>query len=65
MQTSGYNEIAIPKLEWRMSNKVYPPSGAPPASPRLVKGDQGIPNDEADGFATSRHPGENRGPDIL
>jgi hypothetical protein len=28
-----------------MSNKGYPPSAAP-ASPRLVKGDQGISNDE-------------------
>jgi len=28
-----------------MSNKVYPPSAAP-ANQRLVKGDQGISNDE-------------------
>jgi hypothetical protein len=27
--------------------------------------EQGISNDEVDGFVRSRHPGENRGPDIF
>jgi len=42
--TLGRSQISTLKTECRMSNKVYPPLAAP-ASQRLVKGDQGIPND--------------------
>jgi hypothetical protein len=45
MQAFGRDKTGVPKLECRISNKVYPPSAAP-ASLRLVKGDQGISNDE-------------------
>jgi hypothetical protein len=32
MQTFGRNQIAFPKPECRISNKVYPPSAAPEAT---------------------------------
>jgi len=59
-KTSGHYQIAkADELnEYRMSNKVYPPSAAPEATRefRMMK---------FDALVKSRHPGENRGPDIL
>jgi len=39
LQAFGRKQIGIPKIEYRMSNKVYPPAAAPEATRefRMVK----------------------------
>jgi hypothetical protein len=63
MLALGYKAIteANQLNEYRMSNKVYPPSAAPEATRefRMMKFDALVKSRQ------SRHPGESRGPEVL